>query len=141
MLSHRLLRIIGYVLTAVFLCGCGRDGGLERIAVSGTVTYRDQPVQKGLIRFIPSSGTEAPLTTTAIVDGKYEAAGKNGVPVGTHRVVITARSDAQGAAGPATDRGPRSKQYLPDKYNTKSELTITIPSGSHRITKDFVLAD
>jgi hypothetical protein len=137
---RQMLRVLGCALPVLLLCGCGSDDGFERIAVSGNVTYRGQPVEKGQIRFIPNQGTEAPLTTAAIVKGKYEAAGNSGVPVGTHRVVITARNNPQGMAE-STDRGLRAKQYLPDKYNTKTELTITIPSGRGNITKDFVLTD
>lgn len=32
-------------------------------------------------------------------------------------------------------------QYLPAKYNSKSELELTVESGSGPITKDFALEE
>ena len=67
------------------------------------------------------------------------------------RLVPTSRASAGpwpgwaavAAVEPATsdsvDRGPPRQQYLPEKYNTQSELTLTIEPGSGPITEDFVL--
>jgi len=32
-------------------------------------------------------------------------------------------------------------QYLPEKYNTRTELRITIPAGSRPLVRDFDLTD
>lgn len=134
-----------WALLAVSWCGCGR-GGPERVVVSGTVTYQGRPLETGTIRFRPIGGTRAPASGAEIIDGQYEVAARGGVPVGTYRVQIVAhRVDPRyaGAAEPATsgsvDGGPPRQQYLPEKYNTRSELTLTIEPGSGPITEDFVL--
>jgi hypothetical protein len=128
---------------AIFVAGCRHDGP-ERVPVSGTVTYRGEPVKLGRIRFLPKPGTEAPISGAEIHDGKYDVL-KGGIPVGNHRVEIVAhRGPEQQGGAPAQPMGgpnmtPAMDQYLPEKYNAKTELEISIPSGSGRITKDFEL--
>jgi hypothetical protein len=139
--NHTLSLFVAGSILAAALQGCGGDRGPQRVAVAGTVTFRGQPVEKGQIRFVPCPGTEAPVSAAAIVDGKYEVAG-SGVPLGTHRIVVTARRVPQGSArqGP-TDRGAPGEQFIPTKYNVNSKLTITIPPGSDGIRKDLALVD
>lgn len=124
--------------------GCGR-GGPERIVVRGTVTYQGQRVEFGHIRFLPAEGTEAPMSGGYISGGRYVADARGGVPVGTHRVEITAfRTDPKyahldGALSGEVEAELPSQQYIPAQYNAGSKLTITIPSGSRSIEKDFEL--
>ena len=138
-----LLLFIG----CMFICGCGRQGP-ERVTVSGNVTYRGQPLKEGMIRLIPTPGTNAPVSTAAIIDGRYTLAAHGGVPVGTHKIEIMAyRANKQQPPDTALSDfpgvGSKAKvvQIIPEKYNTKSELEITVPSGSGKITKDFDLTD
>lgn len=137
------------VVVSVLVCcvslGCG--GSLpdepERVTVSGAVTYDGQPVADGEVRFVPTKGTEAPSSSAMISGGAYKAEFKGGVPVGIHRVEIRGyRPKAGGAAEetPGVAAGETLKeQYLPAKYNAKSELELTVESGSAPITKDFAL--
>jgi hypothetical protein len=126
--------------------GCGREG-LERVVVGGNVTYQGEPVAVGKIRFFPAEDTMAPMSGAFIVDGKYEARTKGGVPVGSHTVEIVAHrvdpkyAHLEGNTSPDTDGALPLQQYLPAKYNKQTELTLTVPSGSSRITKDFELTD
>jgi hypothetical protein len=147
----RLAVRIGWVAVgclALVIAGCGR-GGPERVAISGKVSYHGEPVKSGEIRFIPSQDTGGPAWGALIVDGQYVADGNGGVPVGTHRVEISAPG-AKGAAGGDREFGAPSsrnaktasqKQYLPAKYNSQSTLKITVEPGSRRIVKDFALTD
>jgi hypothetical protein len=94
-----LLGLVCVVVVAM-TGGCG-PSGLERAVLSGTVTYQGQPVKEGLIRFIPIKGTEGPSWGAHIIDGRYKAAGKGGVPVGTHKVEILAYRTKPQPARPA----------------------------------------
>lgn len=132
----------------LIVAGCEHSGP-ERVAVSGKVTYRGEPVKSGEIRFIPIQETGGPTWGALIVDGQYVADGKGGVPVGVHRVEICAPG-AKGTAGRGRTFGAPSshdaetvsqKQYLPAKYNTQSTLEITVEPGSSRIVKDFALTN
>ena len=143
----RLLLAAGVgVCLFVLTIGCeGAAGGPERAVVSGSVTYDGEPVEGGIIRFVPTKGTEAPVSGAQIKNGQYAADGKGGVPVGTHKVEILgyeAKVDPNAEPLPEfmIEEGAWSgKQYIPEKYNKQTELEITIESGSGKITKDFQL--
>ncbi len=133
---------------ALAFAGCGSEGP-ERAIVSGTVSYGGEPIKAGQIRFIPSKGTKAPTSGAEIIDGRYTAEARGGVPVGTHRVEILAhrpnarfRELTESLPPDATEleRPPR-QQYMPAKYNTNSELEITIEPGSGTITENYELTE
>ena len=119
--------------------GCGHKSGLERIYVSGQVTYADKPIELGQIRFVPESNTTAPITVEQIRDGQFETATTGGVPVGSYRVELRMYDPEEYQNAPRTAGSPAVKQLLPDKYNRNSELNITIQSGSSSIEHDFLL--
>ena len=124
----------------LLLAGCGKQG-LERAVISGRVSYQGEPVQRGLLRFVPIEGTKGPPAGATIEAGSFTVKALGGVPVGTARVEIKAYRDI----GPPPD--PQSpgamlgmrpgKQYLPAKYNKRSELKVTIDGGDQTI--DFEL--
>lgn len=53
------------VIMCMLSSGCGKDGP-ERAVVSGTVTYQGEPVKEGVIRLVPTPGTNAPVTAALI---------------------------------------------------------------------------
>jgi hypothetical protein len=128
------------IFTILALSGCGGDSGLA--IVSGTVFYQGEPVEQGMIRFIPILGTKGPTSGAVIENGTYEARARGGVPLGTHRVEIQAMR-LMGETRPKELQGLDSipepmEQYLPEKYNTEAELTLTVES-SGPITRNFDL--
>jgi len=85
-----------------------------------------------------------PTSGASIANGQYRLEGKNGVPVGTHKIQIEAFRMIQIPIRPgeaAPPRADRPRQYLPTKYNADTQLEITIPSGSGEIAKNFDLTD
>jgi hypothetical protein len=60
-----------FVLVAASVADCGGGDGLDRVAVSGSVTIDGKGARHGIIRFIPSEGTEGPAANTTISDGQY----------------------------------------------------------------------
>jgi len=78
---------------AVLILGCGDSTGLEkRYPVSGTVTYKGKPVEKGRINFIPTAdGGRA--AGGDIEDGEYELTtaepGDGAIP-GSYKVTVLA---------------------------------------------------
>jgi hypothetical protein len=127
------------VIFLVIAAGCRGNSGPERISVSGKVTFQGQPVEDGQIRFVPQAGTIAPVTIEAIKKGVYDTVGSGGVPVGTHRVEIRGYDPKEPA--PKGPGSPPRKQRLPAKYNSSTQLEITIPPGSRPIVKDFELTN
>jgi len=128
------------------LAGCGGHQGPEIAVVSGKVTYAGQPVAEGMLRFEPMEGTEGPACAAVIKAGRYEVKARGGVPVGKHRVRIWASRPIAGAKAAPQDlqfsdtEGPPQEQYLPAKYNDKSELEVTIPPKGGKVVRDFDLA-
>lgn len=72
---------------AVFICGCSADPYSK---VSGTVTFKGEPVPKGEIRFTPDStqGNKGPSVTAIIRDGKYETPSEKGIVGGKYQLRI-----------------------------------------------------
>ena len=104
-------------------CGCGSDS--NRQGLRGTVTFDDQPVQNGVIRFIPASGTGGPSAGGEIDNGEFAIEPAKGVLCGSFRVEITAsrktgRKVRDRISGQTTEV---FAQFLPPQYNVNSYLT------------------
>lgn len=123
--------------------GCGDAGKLDKVVVEGSVSYDGAPVQNGEIRFHPIEGTLGPVSGGPIVDGRYRAVAKGGVPVGKHAVRIigyeTTGSPDDDMISAAQSGGGRVN-YIPRKYNEASELTIDVTGDRKTMThQDFEL--
>lgn len=139
------IRLFACALMVITSGGCGRSG-IERTVVSGKVTYRAQPIKRGQIRFVPTKGSKGPVSGDDIVDGEYLVDAKGGVPVGTHSVRIEAyRDETRVPRVPMPPGMPDSlvvkTQYLPDRFNTRTQLEVQIEGDSGRLTRDFELND
>lgn len=129
------------VVTLIVLAtgGCGSDDGIERVMVSGNVSFDGQMVETGRIRFIPLAGTAGPVTIEMIDDGRYQTSTSGGVPVGRHRVEITGHDAEEYANAPVGPGSAPPRQLLPDWYNRESELEIVVESGQGAISRDYEL--
>ncbi|MDY0167158.1 MAG: hypothetical protein RBS80_11485 [Thermoguttaceae bacterium] len=141
-----VVSVVCLCVVAVAFVGCG-GGDRNRAIVTGTVTYQGEPLPSGRIVLLPAKGTKAPQSGAEIVDGKFTVDARGGVAVGTYQVQITAqRVDPKyaelGDSLPADFQdigGPPMQQYLPEKYNIRSEMESTIPPGARRMTPAFDL--
>lgn len=118
------------------MIGCAPQSDIHRTIVIGKVTFDGKPIKNGQILFVPMSGTAGPISVARIQNGSYEATARGGVPVGQHRVQVEAYRAAAPSSDP--DSGVGRAQYLPNKYNHASNLTVEIVSGTPLI-KDFHL--
>jgi hypothetical protein len=79
---------------AVVVLGCGDSSGLPpRHRVSGTVTYKDKPLERGTISFAPADEKGRAAGGT-IVDGRYSLTTQDsddGALPGKYRVAIQAK--------------------------------------------------
>jgi len=67
-LSHRLTgTVLLLIALATCVLGCG-DNSPKQYDVSGTITFKDQPVPAGMIYFLP----DGPPGYANIVDGKFD---------------------------------------------------------------------
>ena len=121
----------------VSLVGCSGGDGIERVDVTGTVTYQGQPVQEGTITFDPQG--KGPVAGAQITGGTYQATGRGAVPVGNYLVRISSTvEDRENWVEDAMPEPPR-KELLPEKYNRESELQREVPSGAGSMVMNFEL--
>ncbi len=112
------------VAATVFVAGCGRGGGgPTRYTVTGTVTFRGQPVPYGRIDFEPDTeqGNSGPFGTAEIRQGRYTTARSRGVVGGPHVVRILG---SDGVPLEVADEGsvdPRGMPLFPE-YTERVDL-------------------
>jgi hypothetical protein len=123
-------------LVLISLAGCS-----GRPAVQGTVTFDGASVDDGAISFVPAGGAgSAGPVGVKVADGKYTIGGDRGLAPGSYRVEITWKKKTGKTVptpGDPAVQMPETKQVIPPRYNTRTELTADITSGSN--TKDFEL--
>jgi hypothetical protein len=125
----RPLRSSLFVLPLLAFAGsAGCSDAPPRGTVNGTVTLDDEPLKEGVVRFVPADG-KSQTAFANVVDGKFSAA----VPLGEMRVEFSApkvvgRHKAYDAPDSPTveDVG----ELLPERYNARTELKITVKKGS-----------
>ena len=124
------------LLTLAAVCGCsgGDEEELPRAAISGTVTLDGQPLQEGVVRFVPIEGTAGPKTSVIVSQGKFSADEEQGPVVGKHRIEIESTDDG----GYAMDDEQAIQKLresgitqidavrVPANYNSHSTLTETV---------------
>lgn len=132
-MSDPHVRVLGSTLMLASLmmtAGCGEEG-LKRYDVSGTVTYKGEPVPAGMIQFMPDNakGNSGPPGNATIEDGKFDTAAEGlGTVGGPHKVVVDVYDgEAQGGdfpQGRPIFRGYQTEIDLPEEATT---IEIEIP--------------
>ena len=119
----RLFAAIG-LITSALVTGCADQPKLGK--VTGTVSYKGQPLKDGTITFVPADGRPA---TGKIVDGQitnvtcYET--NDGVPLGQHTVLVQ-------SPPPGDDMYKPVKSLIPERYSSlKSDLKAEIIAGEN----------
>ena len=110
------LWLVVIVLPAV---GCGKS----TYEVSGNVTCDGQPLKEGDILFVPENPKLGP-DAGKIVDGHYQFQAQPG----KMRVQITANRIIPGKVGMMGE--PVTGNYLPERYNEKTELRAEVGKDS-----------
>ena len=117
------------VVAALFISGCG-GGGADLGDVSGKVTLDGQPLAGALVEFQPAEGRGSIGVTDA--QGSYRLSHTEdlqGAVLGTHTVRITLADDDE-------DPQPGGGR-IPARYNSLSELTAEVKSGSNELNYDL----
>ena len=141
----RSMASFGMGVLLVAIVGCGEPNALQYTVaeVRGTVTYQEEPLENGLIRFVPDGevleGQVAGKPVFAkIENGAYSISGEKGVTVGKNRVEITSfRGTGQMLETSGGAKEEEQEQFIPEQYNTVSTLSADIKEGQN--TLDFDL--
>jgi hypothetical protein len=129
----------GVLCAVAWAClGCG--GG--KVPVEGAVTLDGQAVEEGTISFEPADG-RGPSTGGPIRAGRYRLAGEAGATAGEKVVRIialrkTGRMVPVGTPAPTGALMEEVVQCVPARYNTRSELKVSVTPGRTN-THDFDL--
>jgi hypothetical protein len=140
---------IWLAVACVLVAGCGRGSKFRRLPLAGSVTFAGQPVDDGLIEFIPVDATPGPSFGGVVKAGRYAVpAAQGGYEGGTYRVQITA-SRASGKTFTVntqvfTPDGtkmevPVMENFIPTKYNVASTLRVTLNPEASAAGIDFAL--
>ncbi len=131
--GRRPLLALAFALAATSLAGgCG---GPPRAKLQGTVTMDGVPLPDGSIEFFPSQGV-GQTAGTSIKDGKYAVEASVGpMKVAINAMVVTGRQKAYDT--PDSPMMDIVKSAVPERYNTKSELTATLTAGPNVVDFDL----
>ncbi|QDU11506.1 hypothetical protein V202x_49290 [Gimesia aquarii] len=128
----------------ILFTACGGNSALEftRAQVEGTVNYKGEPLEEGLIRYVPDgeiiNGQVAGKPIFAKIEqGKYQIPAEKGATVGKNRVEVTRYVEAGKQGNMSGGKAELVKQIIPPKYNSHSILSVEIKEGKN--TQDFDL--
>jgi len=130
----KLLRQFSLIaLVAALVPGCGP--GDPRLGVSGTVTFKGQPLDQGRIEFHPP-GNNGTMSGAVIQKGRYEIPREKGLAPANYEVRIYSYDEKAGTAGAIPgEPGLGFKERIAKKYNSASTLKADVKSG--QTTFDF----
>ena len=130
-MTTRLLLLATILWVSVAL-GCSSS---SRIAVTGTVTLDDKPLEIGAISFCPAAGNPNCSAGGSIHDGQFELAAAHGLVAGKYVVTIqTYKKTGRMIKDPKL--GKVAEQAMIE-YNEASKLEANVTSSKN--TFDFKL--
>lgn len=123
------------LLPVVLVAGCADsvDRGPQRHAVTGTITFRGQPLDQGAIQFAPAGPAGKHGGGAIIDDGSYAIPVEKGLPAGTYKVMIFSADEGDPVPGEAPGESPVSAERIPPEFNVRSDKTVEItPDGENK---------
>lgn len=115
------------VLVPAMLClavGCGDHSAAKLHSVTGTVTLDGEPLPQGDIHF-DGTADGLGIDSARIKNGKYALRAK----AGRKKVQIVASREVPGKENAGIPGTPVYEEYIPEKYNTKSDLSAEVKEG------------
>ena len=127
MLTARRLMLA--MLIALLVTGCGDSG--PGAQATGTVTLDGQPLTSGVINFLPTDGQGA-SAGAEIKDGSFTLE----LPPGEKMVAIVSEKvvgqKLRSPNDPKSEKFNVTKQIIPDRFNSRTELKATIQEGDNQ---------
>lgn len=122
------MRTLLLPLALVCVGGCTGDG---KTTVNGTVTFDDAPIQSGTILFVKTEGGLV-REGDIIKNGAFRVS----LPTGNYKIEVSARkvvgkTKAVGVGDPVETE--LTEEMIPERYNTKTELTQEIKSNTREV--------
>ena len=108
------------------VCGCN-GSSLPLAPVTGTVAYKGQSLEHGMVVFIPEQGTPGPQAVGTIQsDGTFRihTLQSDGAAVGWHTVLVHCRDSAPREQSPGIPPASSSKPLIPRQYSVEAETPL-----------------
>lgn len=139
------MKYLPLTLILFLFAGCsGKEyEGPKRYAVSGKVTFDGEPVDGGIISFIPATEQPPDKQRTSggpIVGGEYALAEGQGLNEGEYQVEVRWSKPTGKQIKDTADTGGMidvTKNVIPDKYNVVTELRAKVGSGTNKFDFDL----
>jgi len=128
-------RIAWVCFGAVLLVGCSGDP-MGRQAITGTVSFKGQPLDQGRIHFAPveKGPTESGAT---IENGKFTIPRDTGLVPGTYKVSVFSYDQkgakVQSEEVPGDPGNTQFKERIPAKFNTQTTLTAEVKKDGSNV--------
>jgi hypothetical protein len=124
---------LGLIVITALGCGSGKPNNI--VAVTGRITLDDQPLEKGLIQFLPTDD-KGPSAAAEIKLGEYAV----DVPFGNKRVEVTSPKVIGQKKAYDTPESPVMdllEEQIPLEYNGQSKLNANVSREQKKF--DFAL--
>ncbi len=122
----------GILLTGLCV-GCGEVEPFQRGAAEGVVNVDGQPLAEGVILFVPEGDTKGRVARGTITNGAFKLSPEEGPSVGKQKVQITSTKKTGKTISAEGIDTEEVIQFLPDQYNTSTNLTADIKSGTNTL--------
>ena len=131
------VRLLALVAVAV-MAAAGCSGGVGKVTVQGTISYKGQPLRSGLLKFVGPGATYSAASIQP--DGKFII-----TDVVPGEVKVGVMETPRGSGAPSSNdqktssRPPPPPVSLPEKYRNPetSGLTYTITPSTTELTIDI----
>ncbi|WP_145172450.1 hypothetical protein [Gimesia aquarii] len=131
-MKNHELSILIFCCSVVCFVGCTKEKTFERTQVEGMVTLNGNPVEKGVITFIPAG--KGASAGAKIESGKFMIPKQQGPSPGDYRVEIDS-SVPTGKQILSTDGETMEDEFensIPPKFNRLTELKVTLKTGNNQ---------
>lgn len=124
--------MLSFSALVVVLPGCRREGP-PRNEITGKITFRNQPLDDGIIEFLPLDDQGTKSGAHIQRDGTYAIPRDKGLSPGRYRVIIVGGDGASGGGvaepGEARPGVTPGKERIPPEYNEKSNVIREVKEG------------
>ena len=113
--------------TALLLAMVGCQGE-EKVgnSVSGSVTFKGQPLDQGTIQFDPLEN-QSTLSGALIEQGRYDIPAERGLAPGSYSVRISSGQPGTAVEEAAPgESGPPAKERIPASFNVETNLKVEV---------------
>ena len=137
--APRWLVALGLLMATGGILGCEQGDPLGRLPVRGTVTLDGEPLDEGVIQFLPTTANGS-RTGGLVAAGRFDIPAQNGLLPGTYKVTLNS-ADKDGEPEPQEAPGPTmlvSPERIPARYNRNTELEAVVKSdGANQFQFDL----